>query len=107
MKGPRGEGRVAAKIEVEDMAVVATSGGYGTCLDPAGRFSHLVDPATGWSADRWLLIMVIAPEATTVDVLSTACSAVPAVRAEAVLRGMPGVTIRLTRPDETVVIASA
>jgi len=94
-------GGPGATLPVEDRAV-ATSGGYGTRFDAAGRFTHLFDPASGRSATRWAAVTVAAPDATTADALSTALSVLPEERAAGLLRGLPEVGARLTRPDGTI-----
>ncbi|PWC88268.1 thiamine biosynthesis protein ApbE [Azospirillum sp. TSH100] len=81
---------------------MATSGGYGTRFDAAGRFTHLFDPASGACAAHWLAVTVQAADATTADALSTALSVVPADRAAAILAAYPGVTARFTHPDGRV-----
>ena len=81
---PRDPGRSAETIEIEDRAV-ATSGGYGTRFDAAGRHHHLFDPRTGRSSNRYLSVSVIAPTATTADALSTALTAMPVSQAQGVL----------------------
>ncbi|WP_395456606.1 FAD:protein FMN transferase [Azospirillum melinis] len=85
-------------VELTDSAM-ATSGGYGTQFDAAGRFTHLFDPASGACAAQWLAVTVRAPDATTADALSTALSVVPAERIPAILAAYPGVTARFTHPD--------
>ncbi|CAO3428791.1 FAD:protein FMN transferase [Azospirillum doebereinerae] len=106
LKDPADESRLSETLEIADRAV-ATSGGYGTRFDAAGRFSHLFDPATGHSARHWSAVTVVAADATTADALSTALSILPIGKAEALLRGFPGVTARLTRPDGGVLRLAA
>ncbi len=64
---------VTESLEVVDCAV-ATSAGYGFRFDPAGRFSHLLDPRTGMTAARYRSMSVKATTATEADALSTAFS---------------------------------
>lgn len=64
---------------------VATSGGYGYRFDPAGRFTHILEPKTGAPARRWASVTVLADRAATADGLSTALTVVPAERASALL----------------------
>ncbi|MBP2229493.1 thiamine biosynthesis lipoprotein [Azospirillum agricola] len=106
LKDPADESRLSETLEIADRAV-ATSGGYGTRFDAAGRFSHLFDPATGRSAAHWSAVTVVAADATTADALSTALSILPAGKAETLLAGFPGVTARLTRPDGGVLRLAA
>lgn len=95
---PGNPDRTTATVELTDGAM-ATSGGYGTRFDAAGRFTHLFDPASGTCAAQWLAVTVQAPDATTADALSTALSVVPADRVPAILAAYPGVTARFTHPD--------
>lgn len=102
VKDPFDGSRLSETVEIADRAM-ATSGGYGTGFDAAGRFTHLFDPATGHSARQWAAVTVTAPDATTADALSTALSVLPFERAAAVVAGFPGVAARFTRPDGGVV----
>jgi len=64
---------------------IATSGGYGYRFDPAGRFTHIIEPNTGLPARRVASVIVVTDLAATADGLSTALSVVPAEHAPAVL----------------------
>ncbi len=103
---PLVDGRNAGTLEIADRAV-ATSGGYGTPFDAAGRFTHLFDPATGGCAREWLAVTVLAPDATTADALSTALSVAPEARAALLLDRFPGTAARLTRRDGSVLALRA
>jgi len=76
LEDPRAPGQVTKRIEIVNQAV-ATSGGYGTLFDAAGRFNHIFDPSTGRTSWRYLSVSVIAPNATAADALSTAFSIMP------------------------------
>lgn len=95
---PADPDRNAGTLELLDGAL-ATSGGYGTRFDEAGRFTHLFDPASGTCAAHWLAVTVQAADATTADALSTALAVVAEDRVPAILAAYPGVTARFTRPD--------
>jgi thiamine biosynthesis lipoprotein len=60
-------------LKTVDLAerAIATSGGYGTTFDRAGRHHHLFDPRTGRSAHHYRSVSVMAPDATAADALST------------------------------------
>ncbi|MGY0788740.1 FAD:protein FMN transferase [Azospirillum argentinense] len=103
---PLVDGRNAGTLEIADRAV-ATSGGYGTPFDAAGRFTHLFDPATSGCAREWLAVTVLAPDATTADALSTALSVAPEARAALLLDRFPGTAARLTRRDGSVLALRA
>jgi thiamine biosynthesis lipoprotein len=89
---PREPGRVRHTLSVLDQAV-ATSGGYGTRLDAAGRYTHLIDPRTGRTAPAFESVTVVAPSATQADALSTALALLPRSDVPArlaLLRTQPG-----------------
>lgn len=81
---PAAPDRVATTIEVVDKAV-ATSGGYGTLFDMEGRFTHLIDPATGRTAPARAGVTVVADTAAAADALSTALSVAPPERRAAIV----------------------
>ncbi len=73
---PRDPTRAAHTLSVLDQAV-ATSGGYGTRLDAAGLYTHLINPRTGGTAPAFESVTVVAPTATQADALSTALALIP------------------------------
>lgn len=73
---PRQPDRALHTVSVVNQAV-ATSGGYGTRLDAAGLYTHLIDPRTGRTAPAAESVTVLAPTATQADALSTALSLIP------------------------------
>ncbi|MDX8528317.1 FAD:protein FMN transferase [Mesorhizobium sp. MSK_1335] len=106
IKDPRAEGRLLATLAVDNQAV-ATSGGYGTEFDAAGRFNHIFDPATGLCANRYLSVSVVAPTATCADALSTAFSVMPIDRASSALTDAGAMRAYFVLPDGHVVDRSA
>jgi len=66
---------------IEELALregaVATSSGNGFRFDAAGRFTHILDPATGAPARQVASVTVVAPRASEADALSTAFSVLP------------------------------
>jgi len=64
---------------------IATSGGYGYRFDPAGRFTHILDPSTGAPARQWASVTVVTDRAAAADGLSTALTVAPAERASLIL----------------------
>ena len=84
---PVAAGRVAAQLDLRDMAL-ATSGGYGTPLDPTGQRNHLIDPRSGCSAPARRSVSVMAPRATVADAASTALALLPETAAPRLLRGL-------------------
>lgn len=76
LQDPEAPDRISGEILIANEAV-ATSGGYGTLLDPAGRFNHIFDPATGGSSTAYRSVSVVAPTATMADALSTGFCLMP------------------------------
>jgi thiamine biosynthesis lipoprotein len=73
---PREPSRALHTLSVTDQAV-ATSGGYGTMLDAAGLYTHLINPSTGRTAPAFESVTVVASTATQADALSTALALIP------------------------------
>jgi FAD:protein FMN transferase len=76
-------------IELSDKAL-ASSGGYGTTFDDAGRFHHLFDPATGRPSFAWAGTNVVADSAMVADGLSTTLAVSHPDRAADLLRAGGG-----------------
>lgn len=71
---PRRPEELIGVVELRNMAVL-TSGDYQQFRDIGGkRYSHIIDPATGWPARGPVSATVIAPAAADADALSTALS---------------------------------
>ncbi|HIJ62624.1 MAG TPA: FAD:protein FMN transferase [Rhodospirillaceae bacterium] len=98
---PRSPEQALGVIELTDRAM-ATSGGYGTSFDSAGRFHHLFDPATGRPAFSWAGTNVVAASAMKADGLSTAIAVAPRERAAEILRKGGGETAYLVDFDNVV-----
>lgn len=98
---PTAPARSVTTLDVVDKAV-ATSGGYGTTFDGAGRFTHLIDPASGDTAPALAGVTVVADTATRADALSTALSVAPAARRRAIVTAAGGVTALFVAADGTI-----
>ncbi len=97
LEDPVAPNRIAQTLPMRNLAV-ATSGGYGTRFDPAGRFNHIFDPANGRTSSRYLSVSVMAPRATDADALSTAFSLMPLERTQEIVRQL-GIRAYFTLPD--------
>ncbi len=71
-------------VELDNQAL-ATSGGYGTPLDAAGRYTHLFNPHTGTARPLWQSVSVRAADATTADALATGFSQMPVQQIQTVV----------------------
>jgi len=99
LEDPISPDRIAQTLSVRNVAI-ATSGGYGTRFDLAGRFNHIFDPASGMTSSRYLSVSVVAPRATDADALSTAFSVMPLERTQQIVRQL-GITAYFTLPDQS------
>jgi thiamine biosynthesis lipoprotein len=86
---PADRQETVASFDVVDKCI-ATSGGYGTILDAAGRFTHIFNTRDGSTAPAMSSVSVIAKTGIAADGLATAMLMVPAPRREAVLRAGGG-----------------
>lgn len=90
-------------IDLVDHAI-ATTAGAGFRFDPAGRFTHLFDPATGRSPSRYRSISVIAPTATEADALSTAFSLLTGSRIREIIAARPDIQVHITDADGRMLV---
>ena len=80
-----------AVLEVSNRAV-ATSGLARRGFRVADQwFGHVLDPRTGWPAERIASVSVLAPDAETADVLATIAGVGDPAEANHILDGVPGV----------------
>ena len=82
---PRKPGAVVARVELREGAI-ATSGDYERFFEVEGRrYSHIINPITGWPVSCWQSISVLAP----VCIFAGSCSTIAMLleaNAEAFLR---------------------
>ncbi len=97
LEDPRAPKKITEKVALQDRAL-ATSAGYGTTFDAAGRFNHLFEPRTGHTSWRWLSVSVEAATATEADALSTAFSLMPEEATAPIVRKL-GLVAHFIRPD--------
>ena len=73
VQNPFGQGTMLV-LSVND-AAVCTSGNYRRFAEIQGhRYSHIIDPRTGWPAEVTPSVTIIGPETTGTDALATAVS---------------------------------
>lgn len=80
------------RIRLADRAL-ATSAPFGTVLDDGGQTGHILDPATGLTAQSVRQVSVSAERADVADGLSTALCAMDPIRWDWVLSQFPGARI--------------
>jgi thiamine biosynthesis lipoprotein len=98
--------RVSETVQIMDRAV-ATSGGYGFRFDPEGHFTHLFDPRTGLSPNKYASMTTISPTATEADALSTAFTILSHEEIERVLRSLGRGQVHLTAATGERTVLSA
>ena len=97
IKHPRGN-RLIGLLRFREGAI-ATSGDYDRYFEVEGRrFSHLLDPRTGWPAEGLYSVTVVAPNATAADALSTAAFVLGPERGIGLLAACQGVEGVLVHP---------
>lgn len=88
---PDSSGALLSILELSDMAV-STSGNYQRFVEIQGRrYSHIVDPRSGLTADDVPSVTVVGPNTLTTDVLGTALSVVGVEEGAALVESIPGV----------------
>ena len=103
---PDRPGVLTETVDLVDRAV-ATSAGAGFRFDSKGRFTHLFDPATGRSPQRYRSVSVMAPTATEADALSTAFSLMPLSDIADIVAARPNVQARITDSTGTLIVYGA
>jgi len=101
LANPADNSKAVETLDVVDKCV-ATSGGYGTLFDEAGRFTHLIDTRTGRTAPAMLGVSVVAETATTADGLATAMVFAPEERRQAILKAAGGIEAIYVTPDGVI-----
>jgi FAD:protein FMN transferase len=90
IKHPR-EDRLIGRVRLMSGAV-ATSGDYDRYFEAEGkRYSHMLDPRTGWPVEGVYALTVVAPNATAADALSTAAFVLGPERGMTLLNQCAGV----------------
>jgi thiamine biosynthesis lipoprotein len=103
IEDPAVPGHIAERVPLTNHAI-ATSGGYGTKFDPAGRFNHIFDPTNGHTSWRYRAISVVAPTATEADALSTAFCLMPMEQIRSIVQARKLVTYLATTDGQRLLI---
>lgn len=103
---PDRPGQLIETLDLVDRAV-ATSAGAGFQFDAKGRFTHLFDPATGRSPQRYRSVSVMAPTATEADALSTAFSLMPLSDIADIVAARPNLQARIANSNGTSIVYGA
>lgn len=106
IRHPRKDGQILAVLRLSD-AAVATSGDYERYFEYEGvRYTHIIDPRTGWPAAELASVTVVAPTGVWADALSTAVFVLGKERGLALLESLPGVDGILVDKELNVMMTS-
>jgi len=106
IRHPRKPGEILGILRVSD-AAVATSGDYERYFEYEGvRYTHIVDPRTGWPASDLASVTVVAPSGIWADALSTAAFVLGKEGGLALLESLPGVEGILVDKELNVTMTS-
>jgi len=99
VRDPFDASHMLGKIALPSGMAVATSGSYERFVDVAGkRFSHIIDPRTGYPVTETNSTTVLCADAVTADALSTAFFVAGLKGADKLLNKLPSVDLLLV-PD--------
>ncbi len=92
---PLEKGRVFAWLETTEQAVV-TSGDYENYVELGGRrYSHILDPRTGWPVTELRSVTVVCPDGEVADALATGVSVLGVEKGLALVNRLNGVEAML------------
>jgi FAD:protein FMN transferase len=74
------------KLELKNCAVATSGDLYNYILHDGTRYSHIIDPRTGYGVTSQRNVTVIAQDGATADWLATACSILPVKKALALAK---------------------
>lgn len=98
IKHPRRENAMSAVLPLVDTAV-STSGDYERYFEKDGvRYHHILDPATGRSAQDAWSVTILGPQSTFTDALSTSVFVLGPDRGLALVDRLPGVDAIIIDP---------
>ncbi|MDO8789063.1 MAG: FAD:protein FMN transferase [Sulfuritalea sp.] len=103
---PADRTQTITSLDVVDKCI-STSGGYGTILDKAGRFTHIFDTRTGGTAPAMFSVSVVADSGIAADGLSTAMLMVPVDKRQTVLKAGGGEQAIFVTPQGVVATVNA
>lgn len=88
---PRDPNQIIAVVPVADQGVV-TSGDYERYFEYEGqRYSHLLNPHTGYPSGTWVSVTVVAPRGVIADAVSTGLFAMEPEAAFEWIESLPGI----------------
>lgn len=99
---PRRKGETIAVLPVSN-AAVSTSGDYERYFEKDGkRYCHIIDPRTGYPADRCQSVTIVAPNLAFADGLATGVFVLGPEKGMALVEKLEGVQAMIVAADGTV-----
>ena len=92
IRNPFEREQILGKIALPDGAAIATSGNYEQFVEWGGRrYSHIINPRTGYPVEGMAGVTVVAPDAAMSDALSTGLFVLGMQAGLKILKAAPGV----------------
>jgi FAD:protein FMN transferase len=96
-----------AMVDVSDLAIATSANNFNYRIIDGVRYSHTIDPATGYPAKRSILsASIFTKECMTADALATACMVMGVEKAVKMIEGMAGVEALFIYSDDNGDIAT-
>ena len=92
------------KLELRNCAVATSGDLYNYMIRDGKKYSHIIDPRTGYGVTSQRNVTVIANDGATADWLATACSILPIDKALALARKENAALLIATLKNEKIVI---
>jgi thiamine biosynthesis lipoprotein len=104
VRNPFAREEIIGILRIPSGMAVATSGNYERFVEINGeRYTHIIDPRTGWPVKGMASVTVVSPDGTESDALSTALFVAGVKEAKDILARLPGneaLFIRDERPPQ-------
>lgn len=78
-----------SRVQLADHAIATSSGAFRGVVIGGKKFSHLIDPRTGYPVDQIQSVSVITPRACDADALATTCSVLSIAESLAIIDALP------------------
>ncbi|MBI5327846.1 MAG: FAD:protein FMN transferase [Deltaproteobacteria bacterium] len=106
IQDPRNKDKIIGAVKVSNKAV-STSGDYERFFIKDGkRYHHIMDPATGFPANKSMAVTIVADDPTTADALSTAVFIMGPDKGMKLIQELPVVEGLIIGADGKVTISS-
>jgi len=99
---PLDRNRVFAWLDLTDQAIV-TSGDYENFIELDGkRYSHILDPRTGWPVEELRSVTIVCPDGELADALATGVSVLGVQKGLSLVNRLKGIEAMLVDKDGVI-----